>query len=128
MYTPTRDELTSLLKAALSPSPIAFLVIDGLDECDKEVRREVLSIISWAVNLDSVAVKFYISSQSDVQILNALETYPKIHLSAATLSYDIDSYVADATRTLVQEGALRIQDPHLEHEIMAKLAQGAKGM
>ena len=127
-YKPTVQEIEHLLCRSLELCPSVFLVLDGLDECDQASRGVVLSIVGWLMTLDSCIVRLFVSSQGDVQILNALERYPKIQLSSTVLSHDIESYVAHATRTLIKEGQLLIQGPGIEHEIVTELTSRANGM
>ena len=127
-YKPTIQEVQQLLYRSLEPFPNLFLVLDGLDECDQASRGEVLSIIDWLMTLNSCTVRLFVSSQGDIQILHALEEYPKIQLSPIVLSHDIESYVAHATRTLIEQGQLLIQSPGIEHEIVTELTSRANGM
>ena len=127
-YPPTHQELRELFRMALSLSPRAFLVIDGLDECEKNACREILSIINGILKTTGCVIKIYISSQSDVQILHALAAYPRISLSTSTLSPDIEAYVTSAIQALIEERQLLIQSPALEREIITVLKEKANGM
>ena len=127
-YSPTQKELAELFRMAFSLSSRAFLVIDGLDECEKNACREILSIIKWILKITGCVIKVYISSQSDVQILHALAAYPRISLSTSTLSSDIEAYVTSATQALIEERQLLIQSPALEREIITALKEKANGM
>ena len=126
--SPTQQEFKNILRAMMSVIPSSFLVIDGLDECDKETRRDVLTLINWVIDQKISVVRVYVSSQSDVQILNALATSPRISVSSEMLSSDIATYVLHATQSLIQDRQLLIQNPALEHEIIEELKNKAKGM
>lgn len=126
--SPTHQEFKDMLIATMSVTPSSFLVIDGLDECDKETRGEVLSLINWITEQNVSVARVYVSSQSEVQILNALATYPRISVSSEMLSCDIATYVLDATQSLIRDRLLLIQSPGLEHEIITELTKKAKGM
>lgn len=127
-YKPTVQEIQQLLRRSLERSSSVSLVLDGLDECDQPSRGEVLSIAGWLMTLDSCTVRLYVSSQGDIQILNALGKYPKIQLSSTVLTHDIESYVAHATRILIEEGQLLVQGPEIEHEVVTELTSRANGM
>lgn len=127
-YSPTRQELGELLCMTLSLSSRVFLVIDGLDECERSACREVLSIINRILKISGCVVKIYISSQSDIHILHALAAYSRISLSTSTLSSDIESYVTNAIQLLIQDRQLLIQSPGLEREIIIALKEKANGM
>ena len=127
-YEPTIQEIQHLLCRSLELCPSVCLVLDGLDECNQISRAQVLSIIGWLMTLDSCTVRLFVSSQGDIQILDALEEYPKIQLSTTVLTHDIESYVAHATRTLIEEGQLMIHGPGIEHEIITELTSRANGM
>ena len=126
--SPTQQELKDILLITMSALPSSFLLIDGLDECDKETRRDVLSLIKWIIEQKVSVVRVYVSSQSDVQILNALASYPRISISSEMLSCDIATYVLDATQSLIQDRQLLLQNPELEQEIIAELIKRANGM
>ena len=125
---PTQQEFKDILIATMSVIPNFSLIIDGLDECDKEIRRDVLSLINWIIEQKISVVRVYVSSQSDVQILNALAAWPRISVSSDMHSGDIATYVLDATQSLIQDRQLLIQNPDLEHEIIAELTKRANGM
>ena len=126
--SPTQQEFKDILIATMSVIPSSFLVIDGLDECEKETRGDVLSLINWITEQSASVVRVYVSSQSDIQIMNALSTCPRISISSEMLSCDIANYVSDATQSLIQDRQLLIQNPELEHEIITELTKRAKGM
>ena len=127
-YSPTQGEFHEILTKALDEASAVVLIIDGLDECDKSVRGEVLSLINQILQLNKYIVKAYISSQKDIQIMNALAKWPRISLSSATLTCDIEPYITHATQKLIRERQLLVQDRNLEHEIIAELTHKANGM
>lgn len=87
----------SLLRHMLLNIPKAFLVIDGLDECDDTERRLILDFLSEVINLcDSKTpgkVRVLILSRDEPDIRRALAIATVIRIGRQDTLQDIESYI-----------------------------------
>ncbi|KAL9118912.1 MAG: hypothetical protein Q9187_004534 [Circinaria calcarea] len=126
---PDKDELVEILCSILvSNYQGAFLVIDGLDECGREVQGEVLSMVTYLMASDRVAVKIYISSRKDTHISTTLGNYPQVNIHESQLTGDITIFVEETVNSKIDKGDLVLRDPALKQEIVSELVAKAHGM
>lgn len=108
------NKATSLLEQCCAIVPKLFFVVDGLDECDPNERREVLSALTKLVNEFNIAepgsLRVLIVSQHFQDIQRGLEgsgtarLAPRIiRLTEKEVSSDIVTYI----RALVEDIATR---------------------
>lgn len=104
------------------------MVIDGLDECGKDVIQQILNVIKRLAACQSSVVKMFISSRDDVRIIESLKKYPVLQASAVNISNDMEIYVKGAVRDRIESGDLIVRSPELEAVIIAELISKAHGM
>lgn len=114
--------------SAIEAFPGLYVIIDGLDECEKEARRDAIALIEAILVHNKAAVKTFVSCREDEHILRSLDVHPCIQLSEKMMATDINAYIAGAVRSKVKSGELRINSPALEGEIVAELVTKAQGM
>ena len=108
--------------------PVTYIVIDGLDECEKQVRQEVLNILKRISALKNASIRKFVSCRDEDELLRSLQLYPRIQLTAEALGGDIKSFVEGSVRSRIETGQLKIQNPELEHYIVQELVKKAHGM
>lgn len=122
------DELVALLFAVVKHFSKIYIFIDGLDECRKEVQITILSIVNQLARSTRPAVKTLITSREEAIISTSLSGIPRLRVSADKNSADIAFFVEETVKSNLECGALTIQDPSLESDIISALRNGAKGM
>lgn len=128
LRTPTVQELINIhLSVAKSFSEI-YIVIDGLDECDKDIRHDMLSYINQVTVSNTTIVRVFVSCREEDQILHSLKLHSKLHLNPSMFSDDIESYVIKSVSSRIKSEDLRIRNPALEREIITELVSKAHGM
>ena len=105
-----------------------YVILDGLDECENETRRDVTALIEHLLANNEAAVKIFVSCRDDEHILRSLDVHPCIQLSETMMAIDIDAFVTGSVRSKVKSGELRMNSPALEGEIVAELVTKAHGM
>ena len=105
-----------------------YVILDGLDECENETRRDVNALIEHLLAKNEAAVKIFVSCREDEHILRSLDVHPCIQLSETMMAIDIDAFITGSVRSKVKSGELRINSPALEEEIVAELVTKAHGM
>lgn len=122
------DDTLNLLHELIHPGP-SYIIIDGIDECSKSHRRELLAALSSLVYTNS-GLRLFLCGRTGIQdeIETHFEQSCHIALECEHTSEDIKRYVEGIIDQKVQDGDLRVGDPSLVDEIKSTLAKGAQGM
>ena len=123
-------ELIDLMCFAVKNGSPTFVVLDGLDECEKEIRQQTIDMFCRLSKLKDASVKTLILCRDEDQLLSlrALQDIPRIRITPVALESDIKSFVTGSVRARVQSGELRMRSPDLEKEIVTELVSKAHGM
>lgn len=122
------DELLPILLAVLRHFSKAYIFLDGLDECRKEERLTILSMLNRVFRSDGLVVKIFVTSQQEVDITVSLKEFSRLEVSPHKISSDISSYVKGTVRSSIESGDLLVQTACLESDIISALVDGAQGM
>ena len=114
--------------SAVEAFPGLYVIIDGLDECEKEARRDSIALIKALLVHDKAVVKTFVSCREDEHILRSLDIHPCIQLSETMMATDINAFITGTVRSKVKSGELRINNPALEDEVVTELVTKAHGM
>ncbi|KAF8243670.1 hypothetical protein K440DRAFT_38583 [Wilcoxina mikolae CBS 423.85] len=104
---------------------ILCLLIDGLDECEIDSRRKLLTRLQHLLNKHpdiSKRVKILLTSRPHVQVKSTLAHVTDISLDGHSLNRDITTFVTAEVSKLPQ------YSPGLREEIQHALINGANGM
>ncbi|KAH7127964.1 hypothetical protein B0J13DRAFT_530646 [Dactylonectria estremocensis] len=124
---PEPESLIGVLQKMGGSYNQAFLIVDGLDECDDQVEINLKNLVSLAVRDDQEKISLALLSRDEVPIRHQVESdFRCIELEAHT--EDIQLYVASELEQRINSRKLRLRDMTLKDQIMAKLVDGAKGM
>ncbi|KAI9871159.1 MAG: hypothetical protein M1830_003253, partial [Pleopsidium flavum] len=122
------DELLAILVAVVKHFSKVYIFVDGLDECRKEERFSVLSMINQLTQSECTAVKILITSQEVADVSTSLKGHPRLQISVDKNSSDIASFIEETIKANIKSGALVVHDPSLELNIISALVDGAQGM
>ena len=126
--TPGTHEMEDLVCSLMQLHSVTYVVIDGLDECEKQARQELLNILKRISALGSTSVHTCVSCRDEDELLRSLHLYPRIQLTAEALGGDINCFVEGSVRSRIDCGLLKIQNPELEHHVVQELVKKAHGM
>lgn len=122
------QDLVDLLCLAFQHGRPHYIILDGLDECGKEARAQVMSVLDRLSGLGSALLKTLILCREEDQLLRTLSQVPQIKITPETSKGDIESFVVESVKTRIQSEQLRIRNPRLENEIVSELTSKAHGM
>lgn len=107
-----------------------IICIDGLDECHKETRGNLLHALQDILNSPTSHVKIFITSRDDDDIVLCLKGFPNVYIKTSDNRGDIDQFVeAETERCIAEKEILRGSvTPELKELIIATLVKGAHGM
>ncbi|KAL7273058.1 hypothetical protein RUND412_004116 [Rhizina undulata] len=106
------------------------IVIDALDECDKESRRQLLNALDIIIKSSAGVIKLFVTSRDADDIALKLEGTPNIYIHSSDNSGDIAAFVRAevekcTSEKLLLRGSVR---PEIKESIIEKLTSGADGM
>jgi ankyrin repeat protein len=107
----------------------AYFVLDGLDECTKEQRLELIDRIRRIQDVFSLRVCVACRSDADNNPAMLLKYFARSSVMALpTENPEIKSFIEDELYRCVESGRLVLGDPQLSLEIADALTAGAQGM
>ena len=123
------ETLMMLLETAFGAIEQLWMVLDGLDECEKKERKKILSWISKITSEGSpVRVQVFVTSQDKMDIQQAISSFPRcptISLQEPGHQDDIRTYVSRKAAKRKQQFDLPIE---IEQDIVHKVTRHANGM
>lgn len=123
------DETTNLIIKLCNRKP-AIIVLDALDECNKERRRKLLAALDCIIQKSKKTVRILVSSRDDDDIVCKLENSPNIYISASDNQTDIERFIHRELDQSIKERCLlrgNVTDT-LRIRITTTLSSGAHGM
>lgn len=123
------NESRDLIVALSAGYSQTTIVIDALDECNRDTRRGLFQILKHIIQ-STTHVRIFLTGRNDGDIQKMLYDFPSHYLDATDNSGDIATYVTSEIARCSREGLLLDGqlDPILESEIIQALKSGADGM
>lgn len=121
------EESQDLLLEITQSYPQTTLVLDALDECDKQTRSKLVATLDALVSQSSTVIKVLISSRADSDIKLRFEGGPNVNIRATDNETDIAKFIDDKIKNSPQYSHSPIE-LSLEREIHEKLVEKAGGM
>lgn len=128
LRTPETKELITIICVAVDLFPEVFIIIDGLDECQKIVWQDILLLIKNLIQQKTARLKIFVSCREEDQLLQGLAQFAYIQISTEVVSRDISTFIQGTVRSRLDSGELKIHNPALEKDITQKLEAKAQGM
>ena len=106
-----------------------YIVIDGLDECEKKDRNALLKGFS-AISSATGNVKIFLSGRESMstQVKKACQSLIHLSMSCRPAKSDIPKYIESAVQERLRNEELIVGDQTLINEIKEALNRGADGM
>jgi Cdc6-like AAA superfamily ATPase len=106
-----------------------YVVIDGLDECEKTTRRDILRGLSLLSPLGSCVKIFLLGRESmSSEVGKVFMSLEHISMHRIALDNDIKTYIENTIDDRIGSEELIITQDTLREEIKQALMKGAKGM
>lgn len=118
--------ITVLLEATTSQDS-CFLILDGLDECEKSTQKIMLGFVKRLMT-GSKVLKTLLTCREEAAILESMDHMAKIHVCEESNALDIKEYVSAAVWRHISSGELLISNRQLKEEVISTLAAKANGM
>jgi len=123
------DECVDVILELTKERP-AIIVIDALDECQRETRSELLDGLDRILQESEHLVKVFVSSRRDPDIRNHFRKTPKLEIAARENSEDIENYINSELNKKIAAGKFLNGQPseELVADVKAGLVERAEGM
>ena len=132
---PKLDELRAVFLAIIQQFGHIFFVLDALDECTLDQRKDLTEFILSIVNTTSTStsqgiVKLFVASRKEPDIERAFQqkSIPMIEVEAERVNSDIEVYVRAQVELRLANGSLKLRDMTLKDKILSVLTTKAGGM
>lgn len=125
------DECSETVIRIVDDRPLTYIVVDALDECDRENRWELINAFEHILQDSSSLVKIFVTSRDDQDLVLAMNNYPEVRIEATDNQDDISHYVSHSVDQLIREKKMLptqgVPDK-LRAQIKQRLCEGAQGM
>ena len=131
---PRFQELQDIFRTIAHEFNSVFFVLDALDECTLEQRKDLCKFFAGIVELSpgigNGIVKLFVASRKELDIQRAFErkSFPKFEVEAKKVDSDIALYVEAQLEELLRDGSLTLTNIMLKHKILTTLTMNAGGM
>lgn len=121
------EESRDILLKLIQSYPQTTLVVDALDECNKQTRTQFVDILDMLVSQSPNLVKIFLSSRPDPDIKHRFEGGPNMEIKATDNQNDISKFVVDKMDNSPPYWRSQI-GPDLRKEICETLVDKSEGM
>ena len=127
---PKYDELRNIFLAIIKQLDCMFFVVDALDECTLDERKNFCKFLLSITDTSTGIVKLFVTSRKESDIERAFQqkAIQKIEIEAAKVDSDIEAYVRAQIELRLQDGSLSIRNMALKDKILSALTKKASGM
>lgn len=101
------------------------IIIDALDECNRETRIDLFRMLKNILN-STTHIRIFLTGRCDGDIHQMLDGFPSHYIEARDNTRDIKTYINAEIERCYQER--QILDLELKSEIISALVNGANGM
>ena len=127
------EEAVQFITNVSNEHEITYILIDALDECNKETRADLLNALQNIVQDSSTLTKILVSSRNDHDLVDVLRDYPNIRIEASKNQPDIDRFVERQVDDCIDRRPKKllrtVEVPDsLREKIKGALRDGAQGM
>lgn len=115
-----------ILEHITSTHDLLFIGIDGLDECEKDDRRLILSLLDHVLKVSSpqAKIKIFLASQKMNDLENMLKLALRFDIKHYHIQHDIENYVHRRASQLCDNFDL---SPEMQSSIAAKTSNRSEG-
>ncbi|RSL72193.1 hypothetical protein CEP53_001180 [Fusarium sp. AF-6] len=124
---PSTKKFIKVLRRMCSLINRVYIIVDGLDECGKQVEESVESLAALLPYPDDETLNLALLSRDEVPIREILRTeFQNVEIEAHT--NDVQLYVTTELDQRIASGKLKLGNLSLKDVIITRLVDGAKGM
>ena len=122
---PTMEDCKGLLLEFINIYPNTTLILDALDECDKNKRGILIEKLDYLLDNAQRPVKLFISSRPDGDIKDKFKSRMNIEMQATDNHGDISEFVK---REIAKHRRWKKMSSELQNEIIQTIHDRSQGM
>ena len=128
--TPSLTELSTILQTVLAPDVVNFVVFDAIDECTKDNRDLLLTVLARIIDSSTTTLRVFLATRNaaETQIKRHFKSFIHISMKSAQAQIDMKDYVQEILLEKVKNGELVIGNQGLITTIRDTLVNGTQGM
>lgn len=107
------------------------IIVDALDECDKDTRGSLFKVLEKVVSISkNNPVKVFVTSRDDGDLRKRFENSPNVYIQERDNSGDINNYIKTEIAECIRRKELLDGkvSTELQERIVGTLESGARGM
>ncbi|EHK48434.1 hypothetical protein TRIATDRAFT_236441, partial [Trichoderma atroviride IMI 206040] len=123
------EELLELLQKIVTAFKVLYIIMDGVDECERQDRSDILHVLS-SLATATLNTKIFLASRDSIS-LEIQKRFPTLHrlaMNCSSAHSDISTYVDGIVQEKLQSEELIVGDSRLIEDIKLALTEGADGM
>ncbi|CAG8955087.1 hypothetical protein HYFRA_00007102 [Hymenoscyphus fraxineus] len=123
------EDCVQIILDLLEDNP-ATIILDGLDECDPTLRRDLLDSLRTIIQKGSNVVKVFVSSRDDHDLVHRLSQTPNLYIRASDNEEDITNFVLSGVDEAIQKEKILCGNvpSSLRETIVSTLVSQSNGM
>lgn len=123
------DEATEIIVNTIEDRLITYVVIDALDECDRQKRDILIDALKTILTQSNSLVKIFVTSRDNHQdIVWSMSGVPALCIDASRNQADVVQYVQHSVQLAVKKRKLLPITADVQQTIVDSLCNGADGM
>lgn len=122
------QKLINFISNAVQSYPGLYVIVDGLDECERDVQHAVTNTLGRWLAFGYPLIKVLFTCREEGHLLTRLSDFGRLQISYHASAADIKSYIAHAVASSLSSGDLTLHNPSLKEEIISTLVTKAHGM
>jgi hypothetical protein len=126
---PLQETLQTIIDLAQRRS-VTYIVIDALDECDREQRQALISALQHIMANSASLIKVFVSSRYEPDIRSSMEKALHVRISASESLGDMEAFIQHKLEHQIQPAwePYGLVTPDLVAKVKETLHSGANGM
>ena len=124
----SEQKLISVLCDSVQSCAGLHLLVDGLDECERDGQQAVTKTLFRLMTIAHSFVQVLVTCRDEGHLLTELSRFDRLHVSGDASAADIQSYVSHSIASRLSSGELTFRNPILGEEVVTKLSAKAQGM
>ena len=122
----TSEESRDLLLGIMHSFKQVYIVIDGLDECDRETRHVLMDILDQMAADQPQLVKMYIASRKDDDLRKRYSGKELLEVAADDIQDDIERFVTEKMEKM-ELGEFKMS-PKVRLKVLNTVHEKSQGM
>lgn len=126
------EEASEVIVSTIEDRPITYIVIDALDECDRQRRDILVDALKTILTQTNSLVKIFVTSRDNHQdIVLSMNGVPALCIDASRNQADIVQYVQHSVQRAIDKRKLLPTERmtvNIKQAIVDSLCNGADGM